>query len=127
MKKTHHTTDRQPLTVWLPSAVFDTLEELRRASGKDEITQVAEEAIVWCLRLRARPDLQLLGRLTPRQRQVLQFIGEGHSTKTIAAKLGVAVKTVEMHRTKLAKSLKIRGVADLVRFAIRMGLTELSG
>lgn len=126
MKQGQHTTDRQPLTVWLPPAVITSLEELRRASGKDEITQVAEEAIVWYLRLRARPDLSLLRRLTRRQREVLQLIGEGHSTKTIAAKLGVAVKTVEMHRTKLAKVLKIRGVADLVRFAIRMGLTELA-
>jgi len=127
MKQSQHTTDRQPLTVWLPPTVLDELEQLLRATGKDEITQVAEEAIVWYLRLRTRADFQLLRRLTPRQREVLQLIGEGHSTKTIAAKLGVAIKTVEMHRTKLAKALKIRGVADLVRFAIRMGLTELSG
>ena len=127
MKQTPHTTDRQPLTLWLPPAMMVELEELRRATGKDEVTQVAEEALVWYLRLRARPDFQLLRRLTPRQREVLQLIGEGHSTKTIAVKLGVAVKTVEMHRTKLAKALKIRGVADLVRFAIRMGLTELAG
>lgn len=127
MKQTQHTTDRRPLTVWLSAEVLNGLEELRRASGKDEVTQVAEDAIVWYLRLRARPDLQLLRRLTPRQREVLQLIGEGHSTKTIAAKLDVAVKTVEMHRTKLAKALKIRGVADLVRFAIRMGLTEVAG
>ena len=126
MKQSQHTTDRQSLTVWLAPMVLDELEQLRRATGKDEVTQVAEEAIVWYLRLRTRSDFQLLRRLTPRQREVLQLIGEGHSTKTIAAKLGVAIKTVEMHRTKLAKALKIRGVADLVRFAIRMGLTELS-
>jgi DNA-binding NarL/FixJ family response regulator len=118
--------DRQPLTVWLPPTLFEELEQLRRSTAKDDVAQVAEEAIGWYLRLRTRADFQLLRRLTPRQREVLQLIGEGHSTKTIAAKLGVAIKTVEMHRTKLAKALKIRGVADLVRFAIRMGLTELS-
>ncbi len=127
MKQSQNTTDRQPLTVWLSPTVLDELEQLRRATGKDEVAQVAEEAIAWHLRLRTRSDFQSLRRLTPRQREVLQLIGEGHSTKTIAAKLGVAIKTVEMHRTKLAKTLKIRGVADLVRFAIRMGLTELSG
>jgi DNA-binding NarL/FixJ family response regulator len=126
MSQNHDTNDRQPLALWLPSTVMQELEEVRRTSGRDEVTQVAEEAIVWYLRLRARPDQQLLRRLTPRQREVLQLIGEGNSTKAIAVKLGVAVKTVEMHRTKLAKALKIRGVADLVRFAIRTGLTELA-
>ncbi|MCI0681978.1 MAG: LuxR C-terminal-related transcriptional regulator [Gemmataceae bacterium] len=113
--------------LWLPHAVLRDLEELRRASGQQETTQVAEEAIRWFLRVRTGAESRLLGRLTRRQREVLQLISQGHSTKTIAAKLGVAVKTIEMHRTHLAKALNTRGVADLVRFAIRTGLTELAG
>jgi len=61
----------------------------------------------------------------PRLRQVLQLIGEGHTSKQIAAKLGISIKTVEMHRTQLMKTLHIHGVADLVRFSIRTGLVNL--
>ncbi len=60
--------------------------------------------------------------LTPRQREVLQMIAEGLSTKEIAYRMGVSVKTVETHRTQLMERLEIRDVAGLVRYAIRTGL-----
>jgi DNA-binding NarL/FixJ family response regulator len=60
--------------------------------------------------------------LTPRQREVLQLIAEGLSTKEIAARLGVGLKTVESHRTELMERLGIHGVAGLVRYAIRAGI-----
>jgi DNA-binding NarL/FixJ family response regulator len=60
--------------------------------------------------------------LTPRQREILQLIAEGSSTRQIAAKLGVSVKTVETHRAKLMERLEIYDVAGLVRYAIRHGL-----
>jgi len=59
--------------------------------------------------------------LTPRQREILQLIAEGASTKQIAAKLGLSVKTVETHRAKLMERLDIHDVAGLVRYAIRAG------
>ncbi|MFO0036724.1 MAG: LuxR C-terminal-related transcriptional regulator, partial [Planctomycetota bacterium] len=49
--------------------------------------------------------------LTPRQRQILKLIAEGHTTKQIAAQLGLSNKTVEMHRTQLMKNLKIHEIA----------------
>ena len=61
-------------------------------------------------------------RLTPRQRETLQLIAEGHSTKEIAHKLGVSVKTVETHRAQLMERLDIHDVAGLVRYAIRAKL-----
>jgi DNA-binding NarL/FixJ family response regulator len=61
-------------------------------------------------------------RLTPRQRETLQLIAEGHSTKAIAQKLGVSVKTVETHRAQLMERLDIHDVAGLVRYAIRVKL-----
>ncbi len=61
-------------------------------------------------------------RLTPRQREILQLIAKSNSTKEIARKLGVSVKTVETHRIKLMCRLDIHDVAGLVRYAIRMGL-----
>lgn len=60
--------------------------------------------------------------LTPRQREVLQLIAEGHSTKGAAAVLGLSVKTVETHRTQLMQRLAIHDVAGLVRYAMRVGL-----
>jgi DNA-binding NarL/FixJ family response regulator len=63
-----------------------------------------------------------LERLTPRQREILQLIAEGHSTKEIAARLNLSVKTVETHRGQVMERLDIHDVAGLVRFAIRVGL-----
>jgi len=71
----------------------------------------------------ARTDQQGVG-LTSRERQVLQLVGEGHSTKQIAALLGISVKTADSHRTKLMDKLDIHQVAGLVRYAIRSGLIE---
>ena len=60
--------------------------------------------------------------LTPRQREVLQLIAEGNSTKEIAHKLNLSSKTVETHRGELMNRLDIHDVAGLVRYAIRTGL-----
>ena len=61
--------------------------------------------------------------LTSRQREILQLIAEGATTKEIAQKLGVSVKTVETHRTQLMQRLDIHDLAGLVRYAIRLGIT----
>lgn len=63
--------------------------------------------------------------LTGREREVLGLIAEGLSTRRIAASLAISVKTVESHRRNIMDKLNARGVADLTRYAIRMGLTTL--
>jgi len=63
-------------------------------------------------------------KLTPRQREVLQLIAEGHSTKEIAYRLELSVKTVETHRAQLMERLQIRDIAGLVKYAIRSGLAS---
>lgn len=63
--------------------------------------------------------------LTPREREVLQLIAEGNTTKAIAAKLGVSVKTIETHRQNIMEKLQIRSVAELTKYAIREGITSL--
>jgi len=65
-----------------------------------------------------------LALLTARQREILQLVAEGRSTKEIAADLGLSVKTVETHRAQLMERLEIRDVAGLVRLAIREGLVS---
>jgi two-component system response regulator NreC len=62
--------------------------------------------------------------LTPRERQVLQLVAEGKTTKEIAVVLGVSVKTAESHRTRLMEKLDVHETASLVRYAIRTGLIQ---
>jgi DNA-binding NarL/FixJ family response regulator len=63
--------------------------------------------------------------LTPRQRETLQLIAEGHSTKEIAFLLTVSVKTVETHRAQLKERLGVYNVVGLVRYALRTGLISV--
>ena len=62
--------------------------------------------------------------LSPRERQVLQLVAEGKTTKEIATILGVSVKTADSHRTRIMKKLDMHGTAGLVRYAIRTGLVQ---
>jgi two-component system, NarL family, response regulator NreC len=61
--------------------------------------------------------------LTSREREIVQRIAEGQTTKEIASALGLSVKTVESHRSSLMRKLDIHETATLVRYAIRRGLT----
>jgi DNA-binding NarL/FixJ family response regulator len=74
--------------------------------------------------LRLRSEESTADLLTPRQREVLQLIAEGHSTKVIARRLDLSVKTVDTHRSQLMKQLDIHEVAGLVRYAMREGLVS---
>jgi len=62
--------------------------------------------------------------LSARERQVLQLIAEGKSTKDVASLLGISVKTAESHRTRLMQKLDIHETASLVRYAVRRGIVE---
>ncbi len=62
--------------------------------------------------------------LSPRERQVLQLIAEGKTTKDIAGLIHVSAKTVETHRARLMQKLDIHEIAGLVRYAIRKGLVQ---
>ena len=62
--------------------------------------------------------------LTDREREILQLVAESHSTKEIAAKLGISVKTVDNHRTNLMRKLNLHDVASLTRHALEVGLIQ---
>ena len=62
--------------------------------------------------------------LTGREREVLQLVAEGKTTKEIARLLGVSTKTAESHRTRIMEKLDIHETASLVRYAIRQGLVQ---
>ncbi|HUD72615.1 MAG TPA: response regulator transcription factor [Dongiaceae bacterium] len=72
---------------------------------------------------RARTELPV-DPLTPREREVLQLVAEGKTTKEAATVLGVSTKTAESHRTHIMSKLDIHETAGLVRYAIRRGLIQ---
>ena len=63
--------------------------------------------------------------LTPKEREILQLIAEGKSTKEIATKLHVSIPTVDTHRQHIMQKLNLYTVAELTKYAIRQGLTAL--
>lgn len=63
--------------------------------------------------------------LTAREREVLQLLAEGKTTKQIASALHVSVKTIETHRQQMMEKLNMRSIAELTKYAIREGLTSL--
>jgi DNA-binding NarL/FixJ family response regulator len=89
------------------------------ARGDTWLSPAVSKTVMTAFAASARTGYEVL---TPRQREVLQLIAEGLSTKEIAARLGVGLKTVESHRTELMERLGIHGVAGLVRYAIRAGI-----
>jgi DNA-binding NarL/FixJ family response regulator len=64
------------------------------------------------------------GALTPREREVLHLLAEGHTNKQIAARLTITPKTAETHRARINAKLNLRSVSDLVRYAIRNHIIE---
>ncbi|HEX4633867.1 MAG TPA: response regulator transcription factor [Gemmatimonadales bacterium] len=92
------------------------------ARGDTWLSPALTKRVVAALTQDPRPAEGPFEALTPRQREVLQLVAEGHSNKEIAQRLNVALKTVETHRTELMERLGIHGVAGLVRYAIQVGL-----
>ena len=90
--------------------------------GETYLSPAVSRGIVSDYVQRLRADEQPGDALTPRQREVLQLVAEGHSTKEIARRLDLSVKTVDTHRSQLMKQLDIHEVAGLVRYAMRNGL-----
>ena len=64
-------------------------------------------------------------KLTEREREIVQLLAEGHTTKEIAARLHLSVKTVGTHRENLMAKVNVRSLAELTKYAIREGLTSV--
>ncbi|MBL9039127.1 MAG: response regulator transcription factor [Archangium sp.] len=112
----------------LKDACVEELPLMLRAVAKGQVylsagisTQVVEA-------MRQRADGEAPGSavdpLTPRQREILQLVAEGKTTKDIAALLGLSVKTVDVHRGQIMERLDLHDVAALVRYAVRIGLVS---
>ncbi len=70
-------------------------------------------------------DESVFAVLTPREREVLQLMAEGKSSRQIADRLNISIKTVETHRMQIMHKLEIYSVAELTKYAIREGLASL--
>ncbi len=107
------------------------LERAIQATSRGEryLTPAISQAIVAALATKAGPDAggRALDLLTSRQREVLQLVAEGLSTKAIAGRLGLSVKTVEAHRAHIMTKLHAKNRTDLIRYAIRRGIVSLDG
>ena len=93
-------------------------------NGETYLSPAVSKGVVSDYVQRLRSEDHPADQLTPRQKEVLQLIAEGQSTKEIARRLDLSVKTVESHRTQLMKQLDIHAVAGLVRYAVRAGLVS---
>ena len=92
--------------------------------GESYLSPAVSNDLIGELRRSDSREATPLEMLTPRQREILQLVTEGHSTKDIARRLDLSVKTVEAHRSILMQRLDIHDLPGLVRFAIRHGLTS---
>jgi len=94
-------------------------------SGKKYLSPTVEQRATFELGRNTPEGPASLSERTPRHREVLTLIAEGHSTKDIARTLNISVKTVETHRAQLMDRLDIHDIASLVRYAIKMGLVSI--
>jgi DNA-binding NarL/FixJ family response regulator len=111
----------------LKTAAYRDLVDACRASMRGEpfIGPPAITAIVRDVVGRSREEtLVLLEPLSPREREVVKLVAEGHTGEEIAALLGVGLSTVERHRTRSLAKLGLRNRVDLTRYAIRRGLVQ---
>lgn len=102
------------------------LEQAIRAVARGEtyLTPAVSGHLIDDYRRRTPGEAGSLDKLSPRQREVLQLVAEGHSSKEIARRLGVSAKTVETYRSQLMDALDIHDIAGLTRYAIRKGLVS---
>ena len=112
----------------IKDTAFDELEHAVRVvmDGKTYINPQVASLVVESLVSQMTPSgPSSFSMLTEREREVLQLIAEGKSTRQIASELSVSAKTVESHRRQVMGKLNIRNVAELTKYAIREGLTSI--
>lgn len=107
------------------SAAKDLVEAIRLAlSDRYYVTPLVSQEVAGLANVNPKknPAEMFGGELTPRQREVLQLVAEGKSTKEISAALNISVKTVEFHRNNLMDELGVRSIAELTRYALSRGI-----
>ena len=88
-------------------------------------SQATEVVVDGYLNPERKEEPPLRNRLTPRERQVVQLLAEGKTSKEVAVVLNLSVKTAETHRTNIMRKLDLHSVADLVRYAVRNNIVQV--
>ena len=112
----------------LKDSAFEELVQAIRASQANKIylsPSIAEGMIKDYITHIPRESFSPFSLLTKREREILQLIAEGKSTKEIASLLFISIKTIETHRQNIMEKLDLHSVAELTKYAIREGLTSL--
>jgi len=112
----------------LKDSAFAELTEAINAISKDRpylCSRAARIVFADYMKMLSNSNWSWSGGLTAREREVLQLVAEGKTTKEVAATLHVSVKTVDSHREHIMDKLNIHNVAGLTKYAIREGLTFL--
>jgi len=97
------------------------------SAGRVYLSPTVSSAVVDLLRKdepEVEPVLEPIDKLTPREREVLRLVADGLSSREIAVALKIGQKTVETHRANIAQKLKLKSVAEMVRFAVRYKMIE---
>lgn len=104
------------------SGLDDLVRAIRAVAGGERFLDMKAQAIVDSDQLEPSSASDDLERLTPREREVLQMVAEGHTNREIADRLGLSPKTIDVHRTSMMKKLDLHNAQALTRYAIRRGL-----
>jgi DNA-binding NarL/FixJ family response regulator len=99
--------------------ILDAIDSL--AAHRPFFSSQVSEALLTSFRRQQHNESRAL---TPREREIVKLIAEGHSNKEVAVKLGISLKTVETHRASIMRKLNLSSSATLVRYAIRNKLVE---
>lgn len=92
------------------------------AAGRRYLSPPLSERAIEAYAKRAAASEDMHEALTPREREILQLVAEGHTSAAIARRLGISPRTVEVHRANLLHKLGLRTQTDLIRYALRRGI-----
>jgi DNA-binding NarL/FixJ family response regulator len=107
-----------------PAELENAIQTVMR--GDTYLSTAVSQHVLGAYVQRVRGERPATVSLSPRQREVLRLIAQGHSTKDIARTLDLSVKTVETHRTRLMQQLDVHEITGLVRYALRIGLIAVT-
>ncbi len=112
----------------LKDCAFDELATAIRSAVEGKIylsPEIARPVLEDYLQHLSRNDLSETNVLTPREREIVQLLTEGKSARAIASLLNLSVKTVDTHRYQIMNKLQVKSIAELVKYAIREGITSV--
>ncbi len=98
---------------WNITDILETLQKVSSQIKKSELQQFHQSG-----------KTKILNKITPRETQVLELLIKGEQNKCIAFHLGIAERTVEMHRSRLMKRLEVKSFAELIRLAVKAGIGD---